>query len=406
VKVTAEAARRFLVAHHLLAPARSVEGGPDGVLQVFRHFGSIQYDPIPVAGRSHDLVLHARVAGYEPAWCDGLYERREIFEAYNKGLSLVPTSAFPWYRGTLSRAPARLLAENADVAQRVLERIRSEGPLSSADFGRERGSTTDWFGAPTNTVRAVLEALTVTGVLGLARREGNRRYYDLLESLLPADVLADDVPLLEQIRYKLLSRYRAHGLLGISGAGDVFSGIGPAKPDPRLPGYPGRNALREELVERGDIVPVSVEGVSGKRFVVRDHVELLDDPPAPTSTVAFLSPFDALVWDRKLLGSLFGFDYVWDLFHPPEKRRFGYYVLPILFRDRLVGRIEPRIDRSGGPVQVLGLWWEDNFRPGRADGFVDAMREALRAYLAFARADRLVWEPHLTKEKRLLSSRP
>src|SRR5437868_13548352 len=92
VNVSAETARRFLVARHFLAPARSLAGGPEAVLQVFRRFGSIQYDPIAVAGRSHDLVLHARVAGYEPSWCDRLYEGGEIFEAYNKGLSLVPVS--------------------------------------------------------------------------------------------------------------------------------------------------------------------------------------------------------------------------------------------------------------------------------------------------------------------------
>src|SRR5438105_13612126 len=86
MKVTADAARRFLVARHLLAPARSLDGGPDAVLEVFRRFGSIQFDPLAVAGRNHDLVLHARVSCYDPAWCDVLYERREIFEAYNKGL--------------------------------------------------------------------------------------------------------------------------------------------------------------------------------------------------------------------------------------------------------------------------------------------------------------------------------
>ena len=94
-QLTAEAARRFLVARHFLAPARSLEGGPDAVLEVFRQLGSIQFDPLAVAGRSHDLVLHARVAGYEPAWCDELYERREIFEAYNKGLSLRPGERVP-----------------------------------------------------------------------------------------------------------------------------------------------------------------------------------------------------------------------------------------------------------------------------------------------------------------------
>jgi uncharacterized protein len=402
VKVTAEAARRFLVARQLLAPARSLEGGTDAVLEVVRRLGSLQFDPLAVAGRNHDLVLHARVADYEPAWCELLYERRELFEAYNKGLSLVPTSEFPWFRGTVGvRNATQVVEEHPEVAEKVLERIRAEGALSSLDFERARGQTTDWFGLPTNTVRAVLEAYTVLGELGLARRDGNRRYYDLLERLLPREVAEREVPLAERVRHKLLSRYRAHGLLGVGGGGDIFGGLGPAKPDPRAPGNPGRTATREALIADGEIVPVEVEGVRGKRFVLREEVELLAAPPEPPASVAFLPPFDPLIWDRGLLGSLFGFEYVWELFFPPEKRRWGWYVLPILFRDSFVGRIEPRIDRSGGRVEVLGLWWEDGFDPRRAEGFVDAMQEALHAYLRFAGTSRLEWAPHLRNEKRL-----
>ena len=400
MKVSAEAARRFLVARQLLAPARSLEGGRDAVLEVFRRFGSIQYDPIDVAGRTHDLMLHARVADYDPAWCDQLYERREIFEAYNKGLSFVYASEFPWFRAPLRARLPPVIAENPELAERVLERVRADGPLSSLDFESERGSTTDWFGIPTNTVRALLEAYTLTGVLGLARRDGKRRYYDLLERLLPEKLVRQVVPLHEQLRHKLHSRYRAHGLLGVGGGGDIFSGIGPAKPDPRWPANPGRTALREELVENGDLVPVQVEGV-GKRFVLREEVGLLEAPPEPSASVAFLPPFDPLVWDRALLGSLFEFDYVWELFHPPAKRRWGWYVLPILFRDRFVGRIEPRIDRADGRVEVIGLWWEDGFEPKRADGFVDAMRAALGAYLRFAGAERLEWAPSLARNGRI-----
>jgi uncharacterized protein len=406
VKVTAEAARRFLVARQFLAQARSLEGGPGAVLEVFRRLGSIQFDPLAVAGRTHDLVLHARVADYEPGWCDLLYERREIFEAYNKGLSFVPVSEFAWFRGNLIRNAPRVLAENAEVAERVLERIRADGPLSALDFERERAATTDWFGMPTNAVRAVLEAFAVMGVLGLARRDGNRRYYDVLERLLPHDVLARKLPLREQLRYKLLSRYRAHGLLGVAGGGDIFGGIGAAKASPKLPDHPGRNALREELVELGELVPVEVESMRGKRFVIKEDVELLQAPPEPPPSVAFLPPFDPLVWDRGLLGSLFDFEYVWELFLPPAKRRWGWYVLPIVFRDRFVGRIEPRIDRAEGRVQVLDVWWEDGFAPRRATGFVDAMRDALRAYLRFAGASRLEWAPHLGAEKRLYLTRP
>src|ERR1051325_7020255 len=119
MEVSAEAARRFLVARHFLAPARSLPATTDGVLEVFRRLGSIQFDPLAVAGRNHDLVLHARVAGYDPAWTDVLlYERRELYETYNKGLSLVPTGELPWYRVSWSltvNAP-RILAENAVIA--------------------------------------------------------------------------------------------------------------------------------------------------------------------------------------------------------------------------------------------------------------------------------------------------
>jgi uncharacterized protein len=400
MQATAEAARRFLVARHFLAPARSVKGGKKGVLKVISRLGSIQFDPLAIAGRNHDLVLHARVADYEPAWSDHLYERRDIFEAYNKGLSFVAASELPWFRARVGSRPARLLDENAGVARRVLERIRADGPLSALDFDREQGPIKDWFGMPTNTVREVLEAYTLTGVLGLARRDGNRRYYDLLERLLPPDMLSHKPPLVDQLRHRLLSRYRAHGLLGPGGGNDIFGGLGAAKPDPRFPGSPGRHALRDSLIESGELVPVTVEGV-GKRFVLKDEVAQLENPPEPAPSVAFLPPFDALVWDRPFLQKAFGFEYVWELFIPPAKRRWGWYVLPILFRDRFVGRIEPRIDRDQSRVEILDVWWEDGFAPARAEGFVDAMRDALDAYRRFAGADRLEWAPQLSKEKRL-----
>jgi uncharacterized protein len=407
LKVSADAARRFLVAHHMLAPARSVRGGPDAVMEVVRRLGSVQFDPLAVAGRNHDLVLHARVADYDPAWTDQLlYERRELFEAYNKALNILPTTELPWYRvsWTQTRHSQDILAGNAEVAAQVLERIRKEGPLSSVDF--ERGPTMDWWLGPASVVRLVLESYAATGVLSLARRQRNRRYYDLTERLYPKRLLTREIPRREQLSHKMLSRYRAHGLLGVSGSGDLWGGLGRARPDPDRPDWPSRNELREQLIDEGEIVPVEVEGMRGKRFVLRDEIDLLSAPPEPPPSVAFLPPLDPLMWDRSLLMPLFGFDWVWEVYLPEERRRWGYYVLPIVFRDRFVGRIEPRIDRKAGRVQVIGLWWEEGFTPRRAEGFVDAMREALRAYLGFAQADRIEWPAHLSKENRLFSSRP
>ena len=152
---------------------------------------------------------------------------------------------------------------------------------------------------------------------------------------------------------------------------------------------------------------MDVENVRGKRFVL--------GPRKPTCSSALRSRRRPSLFCRRsirwcrtrgLLGSLFEFEYVWELFVPPAKRRWGWYVLPMLFGDRLVGRIEPRIDRAGGRVQVLGLWWEDGFAPRRAEGFVDAMRDALRAYLRFGFATRIEWAPELAMEKRLFLTRP
>lgn len=408
MNVSAEAARRFLVARHLLAPARSLPPSPEGVLEVFRRLGSVQFDPLFVAGRNHDLVLHARVADYDPAWTEELlYQRRELFEAYNKGLSLLPTSELPWYRVSWrieDRYEGELLAERPEFAQQVLDRIRAEGPLCTLDF--ERGPSVQWWWAPTNAVRAVLETYAVSGVLGLSRREGNRRYYDFVERLFPAELLAEEVPLREQLLHKLLSRFRAHGLLGAGGQAELWLGTGPSKPNPRRPGELSRAELREELVSDGVLVPVEVEGLRGPRFVLREEVELLGAPPEPPASVTFLAPLDPFVWDRALLGSLFGFDYIWEVYIPQAKRRWGYYVLPVLFRDRLVGRIEPRIDRRKGTVQVIGLWWEEGFAPRRAEGFVEAMRGALSDYLRFAGARRLEWAPQLGAARRLFGTRP
>jgi uncharacterized protein YcaQ len=397
VEISSDAARRYLVTRHFLSPARALPGKPASVLTVLRRLGSIQFDPIALAGRNHDLMLHARIDGYAPDWCDDLYAQREIFETTNKALSFIPADEFPWYRVNAGRKGPRFhaaaLSENAAVAKQVLERIRAEGPLSSADFEQESGATKNWFGLPENAVRSVLEAYTVAGVIGLARRDGNRRYYDLVERLLPAELLDEKVPEREQLLHKQLSRHRAHGLLGAGGAGGTFARI--ANPDVR-------KTLHAELVERGELVPVTVEGMRSKRFVPAAEIASVEAPPEPAHTVAFIAPFDSLLWDTKLLADLFGFDFVWEGFFKPEKRRWGYYVLPVVFGDRFVGRIEPRIDRDQRSVEVLGLWWEDGFAPKRADGFVDACRDALRAYVRFAGCGSLTWAPRLAAEQRLL----
>jgi uncharacterized protein YcaQ len=384
---------------HFLAPPRGLPPEPASVMRVVDRLGSLQFDPLEVTGRNHDLVLAARIDGYQRAWADDLlYGSRTLYETYNKGLSIVPTRELPWYRiaWDLSHADHTGAAfdEHAPLVEELLDRIRTDGPLSSSDFAPR--AAIEWYWRPTNQVRAILEALAEAGILGFARREGNRRIYDLAERLFPAELLAVRYPEREQRRHKLLSRYRAHGLLGRSGSAEIWTGVVNTKREAKRPDEPTRAELLAELVESGALVPVTIEGVRGDRFVLAEETAILE--AAATSTredggsspgVAFLAPLDPFVWDRDFLRSLHGFDYVWEVYVPGPKRRWGYYVLPILFGDRLVGRIEPRLERRAGTLDVIDVWWEDGFDPLATDGFVAAMVEALEELARFGGVDRV-----------------
>ena len=340
-------------------------------MTVIDRIASFQFDPLEVAGRNHDLVLLARIDGYRREWTDGLlYEERSLFEAYNKGLSILPTAELPYHRITWDRARARhdgaAFDEHAPLVEELLERIRENGPLVPGDVGPR--AAIDWYWRPTNQVRAILEALAEAGILGLARRDGNRRIYDLAERLFPEELLAERPSPRDQFRHKLLSRYRGHGLLGTSGSGELWLGTTPRGTyglEGDLPfGAAGRRELLSELLEAGELLPVEVEGIRGSRFIVTGELPLLTeaeaevaggtDPGGADPGVAFLAPLDPLVWDRDFLRRCYDFDYVWEVYVPAAKRRWGYYVLPIIFGDRLVGRIEPRIDRRSDTLRIVG----------------------------------------------------
>jgi hypothetical protein len=154
-----------------------------------------------------------------------------------------------------------------------------------------------------------------------------------------------------------------------------------------------RRAWTAELVESGALRAVEVEGLKGPRYLPAEEWPLLEaaENGGPPPAVTFLAPLDPFVWDRGLLRDLFGFDYLWEVYVPAAKRRWGYYVLPMLFGDRLVGRIEPRRDRSSPDLRILNVWFQDGFSPMEEPDFVPALAGALEAYRSFAGSRRVVW---------------
>jgi uncharacterized protein YcaQ len=405
IELSRDAARRFLVARHGLAPPRSLPADPLSVLTVIERLGVLQFDPLEVPGaRNHDLVLHSRIAGYRREWTDQwLYgPDRRLFEIYNKSLNIVPIAELPHYSYSWTRYVERysegVLKDHADVVAEILAEIEKRGPLTTADFAHHSYSV-DWWWAPTRAARAILEALFVIGRVGISRRLGNRRYYDLIERIVPADVLGRKESAEEATLHRLLSRFRAVGLTSPQANAEVIVGTGKAAE---------RQQLTEQLVERGEIVPVQVEGMRGLRYAIASEQPLLYAARSGAATgepsAAFHAPLDPFVWDRRLLATLFDFDYIWEVYVPEHKRRWGYYVLPILFGDRLVGRIEPRLNRATKTLRVLGVWWQDGFSPRQEVGLVDAMREALRDYSAFVGAKRIEWLPATGGAGRLFGS--
>jgi uncharacterized protein YcaQ len=390
--LTADHARRFLVRRHLLDPPRSLAAEPESVLRVVERLGLLQFDPLEVPGaRAHDLVLHARIGGYRREWCDQwLYgPDRRLIELYNKSLNILPIDELRHYALAWDRSSKHygggILREQAAVADAILERIRSDGPLSSAAF-REHNHAVDWWWAPTRAPRAVMEALFVSGQLGIARRDGSRRYYDLIERLVPAEVLAARESEEDAMRYRLLSRYRAVGLTTPRAQTEVMYGAGDAA---------DRARRTRELVETGLLIEVEVEGLRGARYLLAEEEPILEATRsaagAPPPEVTFVAPFDPMIWDRAALRSLWGFDYLLEIYVPEAKRRYGYYVLPILFGDRFVGRIEPRYERRTRTLSILGISFEPAFEPMEDGRFLTALRDALEAYRSFVGADSVIW---------------
>jgi uncharacterized protein YcaQ len=369
------------------------------VLRVVERIGSLQFDPLEIAGRNHDLVLLSRIRAYRREWTDGwLYgPDRRLYETYNKGLSIVPTAELPWFRLTWDRNHEALHREggafrtHAALVDELMTRIRERGPLLPREVGPREAI--DWSWRPTNQVRAILEGLALAGILGISRREGNLRVYDLVERLFPAELLAERHPERDQRRHRLLSRYRGGGLLGSGGQAELWIGTARTAPE--------RRALRDELLVAGDLIPVEIDGIKGPRFVVREDTAAIDQAERELATgttpgdqppgVAFLAPLDPFVWDRDLLRRLFAFDYLWEVYVPAAKRRWGYYVLPILFGDRLVGRIEPRLERRAGTLKIESLYWEAGFDPLAEPGFVGAFVEAIEAHRRFGDLERVTW---------------
>lgn len=375
---TSSQARQFLLAHQSLWPPRRLQGKA-GTLAFIRRVNCIQFDPLDMAGQNADLVLQARVRDFTPAMLrELLYTDRQLLDGWDKLMSIWPVEDWPYFARKRAYAQSQLRSSETvqAVAPQVRAAIETRGPLSSLEI--DLNQNVDWYWAPTRLSRAALESLYFAGELVVHHKVHTRKVYDLSERHIPPHLVQAPEPNPTEEEYHdwyVLRRLGSVGLLW-NRAGEAWLGT-PLKSPQRL-------ASLRRLQARGAIQEVQVEGLSAPLYL-RTQEQALVDSAAGTDVslpqVAFLAPLDNLLWDRRLLKELFGFEYRWEVYKPARERQYGYYVLPVLYGDRFVARFEPVRAKKSGVLTIKNWWWEPDVRPD--DALLCAIGECFEHFCAY-----------------------
>jgi uncharacterized protein len=343
------------------------------VLRAIRRMGALQIDTIHVVARSPYLVLWSRLGDYETRWLDELLAEGKIFEYWSHEACFLPVEDYPLYRRRMLDAQSMgwkysrewVEAHRAEVG-RVLERVREHGPVRSSDFARTDGKRGGWW--EWKPEKRALEMLFTAGELMISRRHNFQRVYDLRERVLPSWDDSGLPPEAEVHRALALKAVRALGVAKARWVADYF------RADKR-----GAAAATRALADEGELLRVRVAGWDEEGFAHPDHRRLLGRAASGRlrpALVTLLSPFDPLIWDRARAREMFGFDYRLECYTPAPERRYGYFTLPLLRHDRLVGRLDSKAHRGDGVFEVKSLHLEPGVRID--EELIECVARALR----------------------------
>jgi uncharacterized protein YcaQ len=347
-----------LAAQGMLQPRRRKAAKAD-VLDAIRRMGMLQIDTISVVARSPYLVLWSRLGDYDPAWLEQHLEEGRLFEYWAHEACFVPIEDYGLYRHRMIdpsamgwKYSAAWMRERAAEVEQVLAHIRAHGPTRSSEFERTDGKAGGWWAWKPE--KRSLEVLFTSGALMIARRHNFQRVYDLAERVHPSWDDSQLAPLAAVRREYVLRSVRALGVCKAAWIAD-YHRTRPPHVDP------------EALVAEGTLRRVRVEGWREPAYLHPDHLEAARQAAAGAlcaSLTTLLSPFDPIVWDRRRALELFGFDYRLECYTPAEKRRYGYFTLPILRRGALVGRIDAKAHRRAGVFELKSVILEPGMRTG------------------------------------------
>lgn len=355
--ITNRDARRLFLHRHALGKRSSHPLVHQDVLSLVRNLGFVQLDSINTVERAHHMIMFSRASGYDRALLPELHQRRALFEHWTHDTSLLPMEFYPhWHhRFRTARTPfshARWLQFDDDpkkLLAHVRRRIRKEGPLATRAFEDKRKGP--WWGwGPHKTA---LEFLVRTGELAVTRRDRFEKVYDLAERVIPADLRSARPTRRQTVDW---SCREALARLGFATAREI-AGFFDLIEFAEARGWTKAALRKKEIVE---LIVTAADGSTHAAFALPSvEAEIASLPPAH-APARFLSPFDPAIRDRKRALRLFGFDYTIEVFVPEKKRRYGYYVMPILEGESLIGRADLKVSRDEKRMEVKGLWSEPN----------------------------------------------
>ena len=347
-----------LAAQNLRAPLRRKAEKAD-VLEAIRRMALLQIDTISVVARSPYFVLWSRLGTYEPAWLEALLAEGALFEYWAHEACFVPTEDYALLRHRMLdpasmgwKYSVQWMREHRVEIKKILAHVRDHGAVRSADFERPGNRKGDgwWDWKP---AKRHLEALFTSGDLMVRERRNFQRIYDLRERVLPGWDDAVHLPNIDAAQAEMIRRScQALGVVKAGWVADYY----------RLRRGKYEAALYA-LADRGELIPVRIEGWTHHAFVHNSLADMLPGIEAMKPTVTtLLSPFDPVVWDRKRARELFDFDYRIECYTPASKRIYGYFVLPILSRGKLVGRLDAKAHRREGIFELKALYLEPGVR--------------------------------------------
>jgi len=380
MKISKKEAQQFLISHQYLDGSHPLHG-KEGVMQFFNKVGCVQFDPLNVVGRNADLVLQSRINDYKPEMLESLlYEDRSLIDGWDKVMSIYPIEDWACFHLVREQRGKEVIAtlRNRNSAHAlnhidfVMDALAKNGAMQPKQIGKGTAGETTW--GHRNIYNATMDYLFHIGKLGVSKKLNVNKVFDLIENIIPPHII--DAPSNFQSEYDFFKWYVYRRIASI---GMLWNRNGGGWYGTLIPDKKTRQRILDELIDEGLVTAIEVDGIPDKFYAKTVDFAHKSQKHTEINVMKFIAPLDNLIWDREMVSKIFEFDYTWEVYIPAAKRKYGYYVLPVLFGNRFIARFEP--EKSATHLNIKNWWWEQDIPV--TDALITHVMQAMERFAVF-----------------------